>query len=281
MKKSYFCTNSKYRISMKRILLLFSCLLVSAITYGQKDADEKTNTNVKQPVVRLDQADRVMVDIFTDIWMNKPNDSTINTFAVNRGVNAYIMKDFPLGKSNFSFAIGAGISCHNLYSDAVAVKESAVDTAAALGYSFTGRTVFQKLPEMIGTTETSYKNNKLTAIYVDVPLEFRFRTKNEGQKVKAALGFKVGYLLSSHQKYRGDDMVWDYATQSWGMRSEDLVRHKNYKVPNIEVYRMGPTVRVGWGWVNVSAFYSLTDLFKKNKGPEMYPLSVGLTITPL
>lgn len=266
---------------MKRFFVLFTCLLVSILTYGQKDADEKNNSGGKQPMIRLDQADRIMVDVFTDIWMNKPHDSVINTFAINRGANAYVMKDFPLGKSNFSFAIGAGISCHNMYSDAVATKETITDTSNARGYSFTGNTVFQKLPEMIGSIETSYKNNKLTAVYVDVPLEFRFRTKNEGQKIKAAIGFKVGYLLSSHQKYRGDDMVWDYASRSWSLQSDDLVRHKNYKVPNIEVYRMGPTVRVGWGWVNVSAYYSLTNLFKKNKGPEMYPLSVGLTITPL
>jgi len=266
---------------MKKVILMLFCVLVATVAFGQKDEDEKTNTNKGKPIARLDQADRIIIDVFTDIWMNKPDDSIMATKAINRGASAYVMRDFPMGKSNFSFAIGAGVSCHNMYSNAVAVRESVTDTSNAFGYTFTGKTVFQKLPATINGTETSYKNNKLTAVYIDIPLEFRFRTKNEGQKFKAAIGFKIGYMLSSHLKYRGDDVVWNYTNQSWSLNSEELVKLKSYKVPNIETYRMGPTVRIGWGWVNVSAYYSLTNLFKKNKGPEMYPISIGLSITPL
>lgn len=269
---------------MKKVILMLFCLLISVVVFGQKDEDEKTNTNKSKPIARLDQADRVIVDVFSDLWMNKPDDSVLSISAINRGVNTYIMRDFPMGKSNFSFAIGAGISCHNLYSNAWAVRESVADadTTNAFDYEFTGRTVFQKLPEKINTTETGYKNNKLTAIYIDVPLEFRFRTKNEGQKFKASIGFKVGYLLSSHMKYRGDDISWNYSPgQSWTLNSDETIKLKTYKVPNIEMYRMGPTVRIGWGWINATAYYSLTNLFKKNKGPEMYPISVGISITPL
>jgi hypothetical protein len=266
---------------MKKVILMLVCVLVTTIAFGQKDEDEKTNTNKGKPIARLDQADRFIVDIFSDIWMNKPADSIMSTSAINRGANAYVMRDFPIAKSNFSFAIGAGISCHNMYSNAWAVRESVADTTQTFGYSFTGKTVFQKLPESVNSVETSYKNNKLTAIYLDVPVEFRFRTKNEGQKFKVALGFKLGYMLSSHMKYRGDDLSWNYSTQSWSLNSDELVKFKSYKVPNVEVYRMGPTLRIGWGWINATAYYSLTNLFKKNKGPEMYPISVGISITPL
>ncbi len=267
---------------MKKFALILACFLAVTSVFGQKDADEKTNTNKTKPLARLDQADRIMVDIFTDIWMNKPDDSVMSITAINRGANAYFMRDIPIGKSNFSFAIGAGISCHNLYSNALPVRESVVDTSVAFGYVFTGKTIFQKLPETVGTTEVGYKNNKLTSIFIDIPVEFRFRTKNQGQKFKFALGFKAGYMLSSHVKYRGDDLGYNYVGQSWSLNSDETVKWKTYKVPNIETYRMGPTLRIGWGWVNISAYYSLTKLFKKNKSyTEMYPISVGLTITPL
>jgi hypothetical protein len=264
---------------MKRILLIIFSLFIAVQVFGQKDADEKT-TKKSKPLARLDQADRIMVDVFTDIWMNKPDDSVMSLKSINRGCNAYLMRDIPIGKSNFSFAIGAGISCHNVYSDAVPFRGTVTDATQPSGYSFVDSTVFAKLPSTIGSTEIKYKNNKLALVYVDVPIEFRFRTKNEGQKFKCAIGFKIGYKLESHTKYHGNDIRYDYATRNWVLNSDNDLKIKTSRVPNIEAYRLGPTIRIGWGYVNVSAFYSLTNLFKKGKGPEMYPLSVGLTITP-
>ena len=267
---------------MKRIFVCVIMVLISVQLFAQKDEDERKPPRTS-PLAMLDQADRIMVDVFTDIWMNAPDDSVMSIKTINRGASTSILRDFPLGRSNFSFAVGLGIACHNLYSDAWPVRESFRDTTnLPFGYSFTDKTVFVKLPDTASGLDVGFKNNKLTNVYLDLPIEFRFRTKNEGQKFKFALGFKVGVLLSSHTKYRGDDVLYDYASRSWGVRSDLTVKHKEYKVPNLEYYRMGPTIRVGWGWVNISAYYSLTKLFKKNKfiGPEMYPISVGLTITP-
>jgi hypothetical protein len=269
---------------MKKALLTALCLLTILPLFAQEDIDERKPPKTA-PLARLEQADRILVDIFTDIWMNTPGDSVMSLQAIQRGANINVLRDFPLGESNFSFAVGLGVSCHNLYSNAWPVRESVQDTNSALGYVFTGKTVFQKLPDSAQTfsgsmMDVDYKNNKLALVYIDLPLEFRFRTKNQGQKFKVALGFKVGYLLSSHTKYRGDDVSLNYINNSWGLVSEETVKTKTYKVPNLESYRMGPTLRIGWGWVNVSAYYSLTKLFKKGKGYEMYPISVGLTITP-
>jgi hypothetical protein len=267
---------------MKRIILMAFCVLTFVQAFSQEDTDEKKKPRTS-PLARLEQADRIMVDVFTDIWMNAPDDSVMSISAINRGASAYVLRDFPIGQSNFSFAVGLGISCHNLYSDAWPVRETVKDSSnIPYGYSFTGKTVFAKLPDTASGLEVGYKNNKMTNVYLDLPIEFRFRTKNEGQKFKFALGFKIGYLLSSHTKYRGDDLLWDYADHTWSMNSSEMIKSKMYKVPNLEFYRMGPTIRIGWGWVNISAYYSLTKLFKKNSfnGPEMYPISVGLTITP-
>jgi hypothetical protein len=265
---------------MKNFLLVFICLAVSASAFSQKDPDEIT-TKSARPLARLDQADRLMVDVFTDIWMNKPGDSMMSIKTINMGSNTYFFRDIPIGRSNFSFAVGAGISCHNQYSDAAPVRETVADSTSPWNYVFTGKTTFAKIPSDINGNEIKIKNNKLTVAYIDIPVEFRFRTRNEGQKFKAALGFKIGYLISSHTKYHGSDIVYDYETQAWALNSDKNNKVKFFKIPNIESYRMGPTFRIGWGWVNLSAYYSLTNLFKKDHGPAMNPLSVGISITPL
>ena len=74
------------------------------------------------------------------------------------------------------------------------------------------------------------------------------------------MGFKGGYLVNSHTKFRDDES-----------------KIKVYNIKNLLTYRYGPTVRIGFKKVAIHAFYSLTSIFEEGKGPEIYPFSVGLT----
>jgi hypothetical protein len=47
---------------------------------------------------------------------------------------------------------------------------------------------------------------------------------------------------------------------------------------NLEPYRLAASVRVGWNSLNLFAEYSLTDLFKKDRGPELTPVNIGITL---
>jgi hypothetical protein len=47
---------------------------------------------------------------------------------------------------------------------------------------------------------------------------------------------------------------------------------------NLEPYRLAASVRLGWNSLNLFAEYSLTDLFKKDRGPELTPVNIGITI---
>jgi hypothetical protein len=248
----------------KLLIILFSVVLIINCNAQEKVADASTNA-----IKKLKPADRIMVDVFVDLWQGLP--STVSTTKnINRGANVYYMKDLPFGKSNFGFAAGVGISCHNLYSDSYIAREKLLDTATGT-YSY-GKTSFFEIPKTNGNSEVTYKNNKMTAIYADIPIEFRFRTKNNGFKV--GLGFKGGILVTSYTKYNG--------TEYWNtLITDNKVKVKNYKVPNIEKFRYGATLRIGWRWVTAFAFYQISDLFKKDLGPEMYPISVGITISPL
>jgi hypothetical protein len=47
---------------------------------------------------------------------------------------------------------------------------------------------------------------------------------------------------------------------------------------NLNQFRYAAMVRVGYGWFDVFASYSLNTLFKKGQGPELYPFTVGITL---
>jgi hypothetical protein len=45
---------------------------------------------------------------------------------------------------------------------------------------------------------------------------------------------------------------------------------------NLAPFKLDATARIGNNSFTLFANYSLTTLFEKNKGPELYPLTVGL-----
>lgn len=187
-------------------------------------------------------------DVITDLWQDMP--SGVDERTIHPGLNAYGMYNYMIGKSNLSFSPGLGLGVHNLYWDAspVLINDS---------------TAFIKIPDTI-----SYKRSKLTATYLDIPIELRFKSKSE---FRFAVGFKFGFLLKMQSKYKGDDY----------MNNDDhQVIYKQGHVKNSDPNRYGFVGRIGYKWINFSAFYSLSTLFRSGKGPEMYPISLGITVIP-
>jgi len=186
--------------------------------------------------------------MFTDLWMNTPDG--MKTRTINQGVNVFGTYNVPFGKSNFGFALGLGISVHNLY----------------WNYLYNGSDnsfQFEKIPDSIG-----HKRSKVTLPYLEIPLEFRFRTK---YKFAVGLGFKVGYMIYAHSKWVGDDYL--YGTTS-------TLRTTVSGIKNIEKFSYGPTLRIGYKWFHLNAYYSLSNVFTKSTGIDMYPISIGFLLMP-
>ncbi|MDP1623374.1 MAG: outer membrane beta-barrel protein [Bacteroidales bacterium] len=189
------------------------------------------------------------VGLFNDIWMNKP--AGMKTRAINQGVQVFGTYNMPFGKSNFSFAMGLGISVHNLY----------------WNYRFQGDSIsfqFVKIDE----AKVNYKRSKLVLPYLELPLEFRLKTKS---KFAMGIGFKVGYMLYAHSKYVGDDYLY---------KSNNTLKVSYKGIKNIEKFAYGPTLRVGYKWFNVNACYSLSSTFQNVTGVDLYPVSVGFVLMP-
>jgi hypothetical protein len=113
----------------------------------------------------------------------------------------------------------------------------------------------------------SYNKNSLNVSYIKVPLLLEFNTSKHPEKnFHIAIGAEFAYRIHSvlKQKYDAND--------------------KHYKIKqrddfNLEPFRYSAVARIGYNNVTVFADYGLNRLFKKDKGPQVYPFTLGVTVT--
>ncbi|PKP19207.1 MAG: hypothetical protein CVU05_11865 [Bacteroidetes bacterium HGW-Bacteroidetes-21] len=202
------------------------------------------------PEVPKGSNDQFVVNLVNYMW--NPVPAGVSMKPINLGAEVYSYSPLIGKKKKISLAMGVGVGTANYYIDAMPALDSNKNT------------IFLKIPDSI-----SYKTNKMTTVYWDIPLEVRFRsTPNpKGNSFKFALGFKFGVMLSNHMKYKGKDFDG----------SDNEIKFKEYNIDYVMKYRYGAFARIGYGKFTVMGTYYLTPLFEKNKGPEIMPLSVGLS----
>ncbi|WP_421921091.1 outer membrane beta-barrel protein [Marinifilum sp.] len=107
------------------------------------------------------------------------------------------------------------------------------------------------------------KKTKLTTLYLTVPLllEFQIPVKYKKRRVHMSAGVVGGLRLGSHTKIKHDgDKVKD---------------HDDFKLKTL---RYAAHARIGYRSLNFFATYGLTELFESNKGPDLTPFTVGITL---
>lgn len=236
---------------MKRIFFVIAALV---LTLSKAQAED---------VFLTGRSDRLMIDIFTDIWRNAPENMDMNT--INRGVNITMMQEFRLGTSPISFATGLGIASHNLYSDHdfgfVPMSQSSTWPQPGT-FDFTP----------IDDSNAEIKKNKLNLNYLNLPLEFRYRNENLPHTFRITAGVRAGYLINAHTKTHitnENGVFGPFSPKEW--------KQKVHKLGNLEKFQFGITGRIGYGRVNLNAYLPLTNIFKENNVTDMKPFSVGLT----
>ena len=222
---------------MKKIILSF-IILLPFLALSQ----EKTPITDQTTVKRIS----VGAEIYQDFWLDKPDD--MDGRAINQGAGAFFTYSIPFGKSPLSFALGAGVSWHNLYSD-TRIWNIKADTI-----------VFTPIADT-----TDYKKSKFATTSIDVPFELRLKTNNN---IRVSVGAKLSYIVDAKTKYKGDKI------------SGYQVIQKEKQVSNIDKFQFSPYLRVGYSWFHVVCYYSVTQIFEKGKGPDVYPISLGVTFMP-
>lgn len=233
---------------------MLTLMLALSLVVKAQDGAQDDNKAPKKSIVKPSR-DFVMFQITYDSWANTPDNVKLG--GIGRGFNGYICYDFPISKSNFSFAAGIGISSNNVYFDKQRMLMNTASSAV----------VFQNV-DTNGTN--NFKKSKLNVTYLEAPFELRFfgNKDNRNRGFKMALGMRVGLLVGAHTK--------DKHTLA-GPSIVEKVNTKRY----IESWRFAPTARIGWGNFSLYGSYSLSRLFKSGAGPEVYPYSIGISITGL
>ncbi len=231
---------------MIKNIISLSTLLILSLWGTAQEVESSSKSLYQSPA-----SDFFMIHIQNEIWNDKPD--SIKKKAYSPSVGIYINKDFPINNSNFSVSVGLGISASNVN----------FENNQVMYFKDSSEIKFYD-------TISTYKKYKYNQAYLELPVELRYfgNKLNRNKGFKAALGLKVANLLSAHTR-----MVYN--------EGADKYREKLSTKRFAEKWRLTPYLRMGWGNFALMASYQITSVFELDKGPAIYPLSFGFSITGL
>lgn len=169
--------------------------------------------------------------------INTNNSIEININFAEKGIN--------LIKQRLGLVTGIGIRWNNYkFRNANTVLDT---DNGVLGYSVNN--------DYVG------KMSKLTTFYLTVPLLLEIQLPVGHEELYINAGVEGGLKLNAHTKIKTND--------------KQKSKNKNDFYTSIVDYRL--TARAGYGDFGIYATYGMMPLFEKNKGPELYPVSAGVT----
>jgi len=182
--------------------------------------------------------DQMIIDLGFERWNKVPEGYNERWYSHNFTLS--LLKDIVNENNGLSLAIGGAVAWHHHHSD--------------LYWDELGR---------YDLRSENYSKNKITTVYFDVPIEFRFRAVRDkrGRYFRTYLGAKVGYNVSN-----------------WNLYVDNDSKYKRYRTPGMNDWRYGVYVRIGWNWVSIFGQYSLSPLFEDGHAIEVYPYSVGISL---
>ena len=185
------------------------------------------------------------------------NEDEFMSLRTSRSINVnlnLLQQSFSLIGNQVGFVTGLGFEFYNyFFENKNTIEENTMGV------------IVSKPLDLINLEKT-----KLSMTYLTVPLlfEFQFPGQLKNSKRLRILGGVIGGLkLWSHTKYVFED--------------DGKQKRKSWNDFNLRSLRYGFTGRVGYKQLNFYVNYYPVSLFEKNKGPELYPIAVGLSIVGL
>lgn len=221
----------------------------------------------------------------SDIKFNHLNDDEFDTWtghhakfkghwaAIEMGVNSFAKVDYKGFTPNFmdlnqnkSFEVGLNFL---RYSIGLQKDKRNVGLVTGLGltfndYRFSNAYTIENdngIVKPIELNKTGLSKSKLSTTYLTVPLmlEFQIPVNGHDKKLYFSGGVIGGLKVGSHTKYKlnGD-------------------KTKSRDDFNINPFRYGATARFGYKGINLFGTYYFSTFFKNNRGPEMFPFTIGI-----
>jgi hypothetical protein len=187
----------------------------------------------------------------------------INPFELN--LNLY--------KNRIGFTTGLGFQTSNYYfTDNYVLLQ---DSASLVGF---------KVQDASGKP-ISMKTNKMVVSYLNLPLFFEYQT-NPYRRLSSfhvTLGVVAGVRIGSYTKQSYEEGNATYFLVDEKGNKVASYAYDDYSVKTRGAYHLSPfkvdaAFRIGWSHLNLFGTYSLTQMFQKGQGPEVYPFTVGLSL---
>jgi hypothetical protein len=221
------------------------------------------------------------------------------------GINGYVTPDFNTNWAaeydylNLRYEKSIAVNL-NIYEQNIALnKNKTIGLVTGLGlswnnYRFSNNTYLSPDSTYIKgyyMEDVSVRKTKLTAMYLTVPLIFEIQT-NQPRNIHRfhfAFGVVANMRISTHTKVYFNDADKVYFLRDTGT---DQILPTAYRTPNsnernivknnnsfyLQPFKFDATVRFGYGIINLFATYSLNTMFQSDRGPELYPVTAGITI---
>lgn len=217
-------------VSFIALLLVFTTSLSQETSYPDFAA-----------VDSLYREDQFYVGFTYNILVNVPEGLTQNKFSA--GLYAGFLRDMPINDSRtVAIAVGAGYALNNYNHD---LKIDHVNDTPQYGFI---------------SDDTYYNKNKLSLHFVEVPVEFRWRTSTpESHKFwRVYTGLKLSYLVYSRSIYDGDP-------------SKVILRDNS----DLNKFRYGVYLSTGYNTWNFHIYYGLNPLFKSSAKLDGQPVDLN------
>lgn len=281
---------------MKKIFLLAIAALASSALIAQDKQDKKENDTLKikwgsskkvwifqdQELAKKDSARKSKgdkkefthwagVDIGVSMLTTVDNKIKLPQESDTTQLNSFL--DLNYGKS-FSFSL-------NFWEKSIRIYKNHVILVTGLGiewnnYNFKKNIILDPDAPYISASNTvtapdsiKFTKNKLRTTYIKAPLliELNSSNTNPDKSFHIAGGLEVGYKISS-----GTKQVYEIG----GIEHKTKIKD-DYHLAD---FKYGTLVRAGYGdYFTTYAYYGLSELFDKNSGPEVFPLTVGISIS--
>ena len=229
-------------VKLPLVFCLFFLSFFSAL--AQENGNSKLSALVK--IDSLYREDQFYIGVTYNLLKDTPIGFSNDKFST--GFSAGFLRDMPINKNrNLAIAPGLGLNFNN-YSQNIGITTS------------NGIPVYTVLTDL-----TSYSNNKFSQLFVDLPLELRWRgsTFENHNFFRIHGGFKLSYLVYDRSVYRS----------SLG----DTVLANN---PDCNKLLYGTYLSAGYGRANLYIYYGLNPLFKSAQiagtSLDVKSLNIGL-----
>ncbi|WP_262326269.1 porin family protein [Carboxylicivirga litoralis] len=183
--------------------------------------------------------------LFMDLNASKSVTFSINFLQYNIGLQKH--------KNNFGMVLGAGWTFYNYRTDQAFYFERDEATGKTIGVPVEDTRKVEK--------------NKITTSFINIPLLFEWQipASEPFHRFYISAGPYCGFKLGGHTKivYKED-----------GDRNKDKGRDDI----NLNPFQYGAMVRMGYRFINLYATYNFSTFYTDNRGPELYPFTIGISL---